>query len=295
MTTAPLPLRAIVIGHLTITTPAIGAILLVPFLGLPMFGPHLFVYYVLAGLAAAWQWHSLALRGWEEWLVRKAVQGSEEEHFARRAGLVWPGESVIGPFALHTTAAAVCGIHLGPWLLSRWFVWILPLAGMSTGAPTGTDYFRHFELASIVPALVVGYLLSQYVPRLGTLAWFVPTVILVYKLLTFTEPYASILSPHSSTRFAYFFDIQRSIPSFTSFAAGLGDGDPIRFVEQMFVVAPFYAGLAYSVGALGGSHDLLKKLFKPSPMPSDREIAQLQETPKECTENEVEKVAHELD
>jgi hypothetical protein len=201
MTTAPLPPRAIVIGHLTITTPATGAILLMPFLGSRMFGPHLFVYYVLAGVGAAWQWYWLALRGWEEWLVRKGVQGSEEDHLVRRAGLVWPGEAVIGPFALHTTAAAVCGIHFGPWLLSRWFVWILPLAGMSTGAPTGTDYFRHLELASIVPALVVGYLLSQYLPRLGTLAWFVPTVILVYKLLTFTEPYASILGPHSSTRF----------------------------------------------------------------------------------------------
>lgn len=30
---------------------------------------------------------------------------------------------------------------------------------------------------------------------------------------------------------------------------------------QMFVVAPFYAGLAYSAGAVAGAHDLLRRIF----------------------------------
>jgi len=121
--------RAVVIGHLIFAAPAIAAILLVPFLGLYMFGPFLFVYYVLAGVTFGWQWYALALPGWKRWLARNGVQDEEAQQLTHRAGLAWLGEGKIGPFALHATAAAVCGVYLGPWLLSRWFVWILPLAG----------------------------------------------------------------------------------------------------------------------------------------------------------------------
>ena len=254
--------RAVVVGHVTLTVPAIAAILLVPFLGLRMFGPFLLVYYVLAGMTVGWQWYSVALPGWKRWLARKGVQEEEVEHLAHHAGLTWPGGAVIGPFAFHTTAAAACGIHLGPWLLSRWFVWILPLAGMSTHAPTGNDYLQHFELASIVPAFVVGYVLSRHFRRVATYAWILPTVVLAYKLVTFTEPYASILAPHSSTRFSYFFVIQRSMPTFTP---GFGGVDPVRIAQQMTVVAPFYAGLAYSIGAVAEKHNVLEKLFGRAP------------------------------
>src|ERR1700730_9963618 len=98
--------------------------MLVPVLALRMFGPSLFPYYVLAGVTVGWQWYSVALLSWKKWLARKGVHDAEVEHLARRAGFVWPGEAAIGPFALHTTAGAVCGIQFGPWLLSRWFVWI---------------------------------------------------------------------------------------------------------------------------------------------------------------------------
>jgi hypothetical protein len=272
-----LPSRAVVVGHLTLTVPAIAAILLVPFLGLRMFGPFLFVYYVLAGMTVGWQWYSVALPGWKRWLARKGVQEEEVEHLAHRAGLVWPGEATIGPFAFHTTAAAACGIHLGPWLLSRWFVWILPLAGMSTRTPTGDDYLQHFELVSIVPAFVVGYILSRHLGRLAACAWILPTVVLAYKLVAFTEPYASILAPHSSTRFSYFFVIQRSMPTFTP---GFGGVDPVRVAQQMTVVAPFYAGLAYSIGALAARHNVSKKFLGPSPdMQPESEITQTEKTP----------------
>jgi hypothetical protein len=153
------------------------------------------------------------------------------------------------------TAAAVCGTHFGPWLLSRWFVWILPLAGM-TRTPTGDDYLQYFEVASFVPAFVVGYVLSRHFRLLATWAWIVPTVVLVYKLLTFTDPYASVLVPHFSTRFSYFFVIQRTMRTLTP---GFGGVDPVRVAQQMSVVAPFYAGLAYSIGAFATRHNILKQ------------------------------------
>jgi hypothetical protein len=37
--------------------------------------------------------------------------------------------------------------------------------------------------------------------------------------------------------------------------------DPIRVWAQFSVTAPFYAGVAYSLGALASKHQLLTKLF----------------------------------
>jgi len=278
--------RAVIVGHLALATPAIAAIVLVPFFCLRMFGPLLFVYYVLAGITFGWQWYSLALPGWKRWLLRKGVQDEDVEHIAHRAGLDWPVEAPLGPFAFHTTAATLCGVHFGPWLLSRWFVWILPIAGIGNGTSTGNDYLRHFELASIVPAFALGYVLSLYFPRLAIWAWVVPTVILLYKLLTFSDASASVLFSNPWSRFSYFFVIERSMPVF---APGFGGVDPVRVAQQMVVVAPFYAGLAYSIGALAEKHNLLKRLFEHSPtMQPEPEITRTETTPNGRIEDEAE-------
>jgi hypothetical protein len=250
--------RAVVIGHLVITVPTIAAILLMEFLGLSKFGPSLSVYYVLGGITIGWQWSLFALRSWKTWLSRKDVKDEEVEQLARRTFLVWPGEATIGPFALHTAAAAVVGLHFGPWLLSRWFAWMPPLAGISARTPTVDDYLQHFELASIVPAFIVGYILSRHFRGLATCAWILPTVILAYKLLAYSEPYSSILAPHPSSRFACFFAMQRTMPPF-------GSDDAVRLVQQMFVLAPFSAGAAYSIGALASRKRILETVFENSP------------------------------
>jgi hypothetical protein len=256
--------RATLVGHLILTAPAVAAILLVPFFGLRMLGPFLFFYYITMGIAIGWQWYLVALPKWKIWLTGKGAQQEEVDALAIRSGLAWPVDAAIGPFALHTATAAVCGIHLGPWLLSRWYVWILPLTGRSSHIPTGNDHLQNFELVSIVPALVVGYLLARRFGRFATYAWVFPTAVLAYKLLTFTEPYVSVLAGSSSmTRFEYFFVIQRTMPTFT---AGFGGVDPIRVALQMTVVAPFYSGLAYSVGALAGKRNLVERVFPHSSM-----------------------------
>jgi len=238
-----------------------------------MFGPYLIVYCVMAGIALGWQWYLVGLPSWKKWLMGKGAQEEEVDALAHHSGLAWPVDAAIGPFALHTAAAAVCGIHLGPWLLGRWYAWMLPLTGMSGHIPTGNDYLRHFELASIVPALVVGYLLSRRFPR-AAYAWILPTVVLAYKLLTFTEPRVSVFAPASSTRFEYFFVIQRTMPTFTP---GFGGVDPVRVVQQMMVVAPFYAGLAYSAGAIAATHHLLEKIFGSSPTQGESETSPTEE------------------
>jgi hypothetical protein len=284
--------RAVIVGYLALATPAMAAIVLVPFFCLRMFGPFLFVPYVLAGIAFGWQWYSLALPSWKRWLLRKGVQDEDVEQIAHRAGLGWPVEAPLGPFAFHTTAATVCGVHFGPWLLSSWFIWILPLAGIGNGTATGNDYLRHFELASVVPAFGLGYMLSLYFPRLAIWAWVVPTIILLFKLLTFTDASASVLFSNPWSRFSYFFVIERSMPIFVPGSGGLAPGfrgDPLRVAQQMFVVAPFYAGLAYSIGALAARRNLLKRLFEHFPtMQLEPEITRTESNPNGRIEDEAE-------
>lgn len=260
--------RAIAVGHLTITLPAILAALLTPFLGLRTFGPGLFVYYVLAGIALGWQWYSVAFHGWTRWVAGTAADAEEMSRLAGRSALVWPVDTLIGPFALHTSVAALCGVHFGPWLISRWYAWIMPLSGMGTHHPTGNDYLQHFELASVAPAFVVGYVVARRFPRLATCAWIVPTIVLAFKILTFHEPPTSVFAPHSSTRFQYFFVIQRTMPTF---APDFGGVDPIRAAEQLLAVAPFYASLAYTAGALAAGYDLWTRAFAVHTMPAEAE------------------------
>jgi hypothetical protein len=286
--------RAMIVGHLTITAPVIAAILVVPFVGMRMLGPGVgLVYYVFAAIALGWQWYSIALPRWKGWLTERGFQPEEVARLARQAGLAWPLESTVGPFAFHTTAAVVCGNFFGPWLLSRWDLWIAPLLGMPSHRPTGNDWLQHFELTSIVPALVVGYLLSKHLRRLSLWAWIAPTIILAYQLWAFTDPPASVLAaPHHSMRWEYFFVIQRTMPTFTP---GFGGVDPIRVAAQMFVISPFYAGLAYSAGAFAAMHDLLKRIFPASVRESEGETAQTEEHVEDLSVPETEGPARDGD
>jgi hypothetical protein len=252
--------RAALLGHLIITIPAITVIPLLVFLGLYMFGPYLLVYYMCAGLAVAWQWYSIAIPRWKESLKKKGIQEDEIEEIRRRTGLLWPGAAIVGPLALHTTIAAVCALRIGPWLVGRWFAWILPLSGRTSpaGFTAYSDYcLQHLELVSILPALAVGYFACRYFQRLATWAWILPTIILSYKLLTFIDPNASILVSDPLSRFSYYFVIVRLTPTFSD----LRGSDPIRVLQQMTVVAPFYSGVAYSAGAFVKSHKMLERII----------------------------------
>jgi hypothetical protein len=239
-------MRATLLGHLSATVPALAIPLAAVYFLLRMFGPFLLPYYILTGLALSWQWYVMATAQWKELLAKWGVQGDEIEELARRSGLFWPGASSIGLFAMHTAAAEICAVNLGPWLVFHWFGWVLPLTDFST--PTlGTDYYlQHLELVSIVPSLVVGYLMARHYRRRAMSAWILPTIILSYKLWTFTDPHGSVLAPNFWARFSYYFVIVQVMPTFRDFYRS----DPVRVAQQMFAVAPFYAGVAYSFGAL---------------------------------------------
>jgi hypothetical protein len=199
--------RTVVLGHLTITLPVIVAIGIVVRWGLYQFGPLLWPYYLTGGIARAWQWYLMALPRWKGLLTRNGLQLDQTEDVAQRRGLVWLGSGAIGSFALHTTAAVVCGLHFGPWLLFRWFAWILPLVGIWYSTPRADYRLQHLELVSAIPAVVVGFVVSRYCKKLASRAWILPTMVLSYKLLIFTDARASVFASNPWAGFSFYFVI----------------------------------------------------------------------------------------
>ena len=51
-------------------------------------------------------------------------------------------------------------------------------------------------------------------------------------------------------------DIQKFMPTRTNYFS-----DPLRVLEQMTITVPFYAGVAYCLGALASKHRLLTEVF----------------------------------
>lgn len=173
-------------------------------------------------------------------------------------------------FALHTIIAYTCALHISQWLVFHWFGWIAPILKISISMPATDWYLQHFEVVTVVPALVVGYInVTRFVPltarnylhegrgSIAIWAWTIPTVVLLYRMLHYRAP-SSVLFGSSMTAIKYFFDIQKVMPTFANPLAS----DPIRVWAQMSVTAPFYAGVAYSLGALLSKQGLLTELFK---------------------------------
>jgi hypothetical protein len=69
---------------------------------------------------------------------------------------------------------------------------------------------------------------------------------------------SSVLYGSSMSAFRYYFDIQRVMPTFSN----LFGSDPVRLWSQMSVTAPFYAGVAFSAGALMWKYRPLSSLFR---------------------------------
>jgi len=179
----------------------------------------------------------------------------------------------VAAFILHTYLAYFCAMNLSQWLVFHWFGWISPVFHISIGIPATDWYLQHFELATILPALVVGYVnVVRFLPDVATIylhedatlgsdsiatwAWGIPTIVLLYRMLMYHSP-SSVLSGTRLTAVAYFFDIQKVMPTLANPLAS----DPVRVWAQMSITAPFYTGIAYSLGALASKHHLLTKLF----------------------------------
>jgi hypothetical protein len=171
---------------------------------------------------------------------------------------------------IHTVLVYTSADHLSPWLVYHWFGWIAPILGISVRIPATDWYLQHLEMATIPLAMLLGYLnVTRFYPtavhrymRGGSFdsavlwAWVIPVLVLGYKMLLYRAP-SSVLYNTSVSTLNYFFDIQKIMPTRANFRAT----DPIRVLAQMTVTAPFYAGVAYSLGGLASNQNLLVALF----------------------------------
>lgn len=244
--------RALLWGHLIVTLPALAAVGVVLF-----FREYLFVpgwpYYVSTGLALGYQWYTVAMPRWRTALRKRGCPEREIEEIAQKGWLVVPGASSAGHLALHTTVAGLCTTYVNLWLAGQLVHWILPWIGQPAPAHVMDFYLQHFETANLIPAFLLGCVIVRKVPELSAWAWLLPTIIIVYKLVTFVEPNTSVLiSRDAWHRFTYYFKIQRIAPTMaiTSTSFDVSGSDPVRVLQQITVVAPFYCGIAYSIGAL---------------------------------------------
>ncbi len=176
----------------------------------------------------------------------------------------------VAAFGIHTVVLYACAVHLSPWLVFHWFGWAAPILQVSINMPATDWYLQHLELVTIVPALIVGYInVTRFLPAtirsyvgerqsdsVAVWAWAIPTLVLGYKMLLYHAP-SSVLYGSSMSAIKYFFDIQKVAPTMSNPLAS----DPIRVLAQMTLTAPFYAPVAYSLGALASRHGLLGKLF----------------------------------
>jgi hypothetical protein len=189
----------------------------------------------------------------------------------------------VGALVLHTLFVYFCALRISPLLISRWFAWIAPVLQISISVPSGDWYLQHLELATIFPAFIAGCFnvlrvvvasfrialawmdeppdLGQYV-SVAMWAWTIPTLILCYKMLTHRASNSSVLDDRSiyeavMPTIRYFFVIEQEGPRLVGNSIS---GDPARVLAQMLVTAPFYAGIAYSLGALSSKYSLFAEL-----------------------------------
>jgi hypothetical protein len=171
----------------------------------------------------------------------------------------------VGAFGVHTLAVYLCAVHFSPWLISRWFAWFAPVLHVATATPPENWYLQHLELASVVPAAFAGYIAARRPDSVATWASAVPVLVLACKMLRYQAP-SSVLIGTPISALEYFFDIQTSMPTIINPTAS----DPIRVLAQMTITAPFYAGLAYSLGALASKRKLLESFFGSRSSPDSR-------------------------
>lgn len=257
--------QALLWGHIFVTLPAATALSVVLFFHsyLLIFVPG-WPYCVTLGIALAYQWHTAAIGHWRVAQIKRGLSETEVDEIARKGRLLFPGASWAGLFALHTTAAALCAMYLSLWLAGVLVRWVLPLIGQPAPLHVMDFYFQHFELANVIPAFLVACLMVIKFPRLGIWAWLMPTLVIVYKLVTFVEPNASVLvSGDPWRRFSYYFVIERVAPTlkFTRTTFDVS-GDPLRVLAQMQVVATFYCGIAYSLGAFAMKTRALRRAWE---------------------------------
>ena len=151
-------------------------------------------------------------------------------------------------FTGHTLSVYLCSLHLSPWLAGEWFRRIAPMLSKSNGeisVPAGDWYLQHLFWITVLPALMISAVGAWVIAyKAISWVWVLPATVLIYKMLVFKESY-SVLTGPSISPLRYYFEVQSVMPTESNFLTV----DTRRVLAQMTITAPFFAGVAYSLGA----------------------------------------------
>ena len=173
-------------------------------------------------------------------LIEPEERASPERLFGRAAA-----------FTMHTLAVYWCAVLVSPWLVGRGFSWLLPAIGISANALPADWYLQHLEIMSIIPALLLGYFAARQRHSVATWAWIFPALMLSYRVFQhYSSSSVLVVTPVATLK--YFFDIRKLMAT----ANDLSRSDPVQVLAQMTITAPFYSGIAYSLGAWISKHRL---------------------------------------
>ena len=154
-------------------------------------------------------------------------------------------------YALHLLAVYFIARFIALWLAAFFRGRLLPFIQHPSSVSPYEFTFSHLFVFSFFPAVLVGFLYSQWFRhRAALFVWVVPAAILAYKFATFP---ASVVESHFAAAFHQYFAAGFMIPEAHSykelFEIAGSNADMTRGLEQVAYTAPLYAALGYSLGA----------------------------------------------
>lgn len=163
-------------------------------------------------------------------------------------------------FSVDLVSLYLIAIICVPWLASTVYNRVMPALGTSQSGSSLQFLCSHLFVLSFIPTFAVtSFVNNRYNHTLAQLLWIVPVTILAYKFVTFP---ASVFESRFTAAINYYFCGDLLIPEFHNFRElfriVVSNPDARRGMDQLWLVAPVYAGMGYSIGAFVSRKRLLR-------------------------------------
>lgn len=115
--------------------------------------------------------------------------------------------------------------------------------------------YTHLLFFSFVPAFLTGLVNARFKHRVAEFVWIIPSLVLLYKLVTFPAMGSVLVQTSSWPALHEYFGGGFLIAEFhnwTQYAQLFSNPDMVRGMTQRTFTAPFYGGVAYSLAAMIG-------------------------------------------
>jgi len=176
------------------------------------------------------------------------LSAQPERQSRERSSVGWQLLWVLPHLAAVYVIVNFCTPYLAGWTRGK----VLPVLQMRSASSQFEFLFSHLLAFSFIPAFLTGLANVRFKQKIAEFTWVVPTVVLAFKMATFSAP-TSVVAGQSWSAFHQYFGGGFLIPEYRSweeFWQMIGSNpDMIRGMAQHTFTAPFYAGMGYSVGA----------------------------------------------